>query len=998
MICLCVEKSYISSGKFLIFVLKKTFYMKKFRYTILCAIIVSVIASCSGYRAESVPGDPMNTRIYTLDNGLKVYMSVNKAEPRIQTYIAVKVGSKNDPSETTGLAHYFEHLMFKGTESFGTQNYEQEKPLLDQIEQKFEYYRTLTDEQERASVYAQIDSLSYEASKYAIPNEYDKLMSAIGANGSNAYTSYDMTVYVEDIPSNQIENWAKIQSDRFENCVIRGFHTELETVYEEKNMSLTDDMSKAYEALMSALIKHHPYGLQTVLGSQEHLKNPSIINIKNYYNEWYVPNNMAICLSGDFDPDEMIRTIDKYFGTLVPNENLKHLEFEPEEELTAPEYREVYGLEAESLFLGWRFDGSNSLQLDTLYILSRMLSNNGGVGIMDVNINQNQMALGAGSGIMPLADYSIFLMLGYPKQGQSLDELKVLFLEQLEQLKRGDFDESLIASTINNMKRFEMAGLEKNSSRANKYVQAFINDIPWKQAVSELDRLSKITKEDIVKFANRHFADNYAEVRKLQGEDTTVKKMPKPKITPIMTNRDTASAFMKEIQASTVEPIEPVFVDFEKDMKKLSAKQDIEVLYAENTTNSLFDLKLLYETGVNSDYVLGLALNYTDYLGTSKYTASEIKAKFYDLACDFRLYTANNRTYVTLAGLSENMEEAMSLMEEVLSDYKADEEILANMKADIFQSRINSKKEQYANFNRLQRYISEGPKNSANSVLSNDEVKNLKSETLLGKLSLLTDYAPIVLYYGPQKAEEVVEIFNREHKCSAELKQVADESPFKKQEVTEDKVYIAPYDSKQIYMLSYSNRGETYDYSRTPIVRLYNEYFAGGMNAIVFQEMREARGLAYSASASYSLGESKADAPYIFSTFIATQNDKLMDALGAFESIIEEMPQSEHALEIAKNNILTSIRTERVIGNAILWEYISNRKLGITGDRRKILFEQIPSLTMEDVVKFQQEVIKGRKYNIGILGNEKELNLKALKENGTFGQIVKLTQEDIFGY
>ena len=235
------------------------------------------VASCgSKYQYETVPGDLLNTKIYTLDNGLKVYMSVNPDQPRIQTYIAVKVGAKNDPSETTGLAHYFEHLMFKGSEQFGTSDYASEKVLLDQIEKEFEVYRTLTDEAERAAAYKVIDSLSYEASKYSIPNEYDKLMAAIGAKGTNAYTSYDQTVYVEDIPSNQIDAWAKIQADRFKNNVIRGFHTELETVYEEKNMSLTQDSRRVLEAMLAALFPNHPYGQQSVLGTQEHLKNPSI--------------------------------------------------------------------------------------------------------------------------------------------------------------------------------------------------------------------------------------------------------------------------------------------------------------------------------------------------------------------------------------------------------------------------------------------------------------------------------------------------------------------------------------------------------------------------------------------------------------------------------------------------------------------------------------------------------------------------------------------------
>ena len=193
------------------------------------------------------------SRIYTLNNGLKVYLTVNDAEPRIQTYIAVKVGGKNDPAETTGLAHYFEHLMFKGTEKLGTQNYVLEKPILDEIEKEFESYRKLTDSAARVKSYAKIDSLSLEASKLAIPNEYDKVMAAIGAKGTNAYTGMDMTVYVENIPSNQIDNWAKIQSDRFKNNVIRGFHTELETVYEEKNMSLTRDSRKAVEQMFANL-------------------------------------------------------------------------------------------------------------------------------------------------------------------------------------------------------------------------------------------------------------------------------------------------------------------------------------------------------------------------------------------------------------------------------------------------------------------------------------------------------------------------------------------------------------------------------------------------------------------------------------------------------------------------------------------------------------------------------------------------------------------------
>ncbi|MDD3431481.1 MAG: pitrilysin family protein, partial [Bacteroidales bacterium] len=326
--------------------------MKTIKFLSLISLLMLLLSACN-QAFERVPRDPMNTRIYTLDNGLKVYMTVNKDEPRIQTYVAVKVGAKNDPAETTGLAHYFEHLMFKGSKQFGTMNYEMEKPLLDQIEALFEEYRSKTDEAERRAIYRIIDSISFEASKLFIPNEYDKLMTAIGASGTNAYTGFDMTVYTEDIPSNQIENWAKIQADRFQNNVIRGFHTELETVYEEKNMSLTNDFRKVYERILAILFPHHPYGTQTVLGTQEHLKNPSITNIKNYYNTYYVPNNMAICLSGDFNPNEMIQVIKKYFGEMKPAASIPELEFQEGKALTEPVVCEVYGNDAENITLGW---------------------------------------------------------------------------------------------------------------------------------------------------------------------------------------------------------------------------------------------------------------------------------------------------------------------------------------------------------------------------------------------------------------------------------------------------------------------------------------------------------------------------------------------------------------------------------------------------------------------------------------------------------------------
>ena len=676
--------------------------MRKNLLSMLSVLFIALMmASCGEKRSyETVKGDPMQSRIYTLDNGLKVYLTVNKEAPRIQTYIPVRVGGKNDPAETTGLAHYFEHLMFKGTESFGTQNYAEEKPLLDQIEALFEVYRTKTDEAERAAIYHQIDSLSYEASKLAIPNEYDKLMAAIGASGTNAYTGYDVTCYVEDIPSNQLDNWARIQADRFKNNVIRGFHTELETVYEEKNMSLTQDGRKVIDAILAALYIKHPYGTQTILGSQEHLKNPSITNIKNFYKQWYVPNNMAICMSGDFDYDEAMDVIEKYFGDMQPNKDLQMLDFETEPEITAPVEREVMGLESENVTMAWRLPGATSDEALMLEVVDAIM-NNGKAGIIDLNLLQEQKLLSAYSFPYAMADYTSYILQGTPKEGQDLDEVRAMMLAQVDSLRQGKWDESLLAAGIANYKLQMQKMLEDNESRADLFVQAFVNNQPWADVVQRIEKMEKITKDDVVAFANNYLKDNnYAVVYKRQGEDPNIKKVNKPAITPIFMNRDTTSAFLREVQASVVAPIEPVFVDFSKDMSQGTVGK-LPLLYKKNETNDIFALQYIYDFGTSEMKDMGIAASYLDYLGTSDMTAAEIKLAFYNLACNYYISASKDRVVVGLSGLAENMPKAMELLEKVLADAQPDKEAYDGLVDDILRARLNDKADQQANFRRL---------------------------------------------------------------------------------------------------------------------------------------------------------------------------------------------------------------------------------------------------------------------------------------------------------
>ncbi len=951
------------------------------------------LVGCS-QRYETVSGDSLDTKIYTLENGMKVFMSVNEEAPRIQTYIAVKVGSKNDPAQTTGLAHYFEHLMFKGTENFGTTDYAAEKPMLDAIEALFEEYRVTEDEAQRKAIYARIDSISYEASKLAIPNEYDKLMAGIGADGTNAWTSADETVYVENIPSNQIDNWAKIQADRFRNGVIRGFHTELETIYEEKNMSLTQDNRKLWEALDASLFPNHPYGRQTTLGSQEHLKNPSISNVKKYRSQYYVPNNIAICLSGDFDPDEMVETIEKYFGDWEPNPEIPVLEYEPEKPISKPIVKEVYGLESEIMAIGWRLPSVRDLKTAAVAEIAGSILNNGTAGLIDINVNQAQRALGLSAGYQPQPDYSSFLVMGAPKEGQSLEELRDIALEQIALLRSGEFDESLIASTVNNLRLSKMRQLEDNSSRAQAYVDAFIRGIDWKDAAKELDRLSKVSKEDVVKFANEYLKDNaYAVVYKRQGEDKSVKKISAPAITPIVTNRNEQSAFLREIVETEVAPIEPVFVDFSKDMSVARLAEGVELLYKHNALNDVFTLSIRFTDGYNNDPELPFAAEYIYYLGTEDMSAESFSKKMYELACDYSLSVGSVYTSLTITGLSENMQEALALVENRILNAKGDEEILENIKSDVLISRVRDKASQSSCYSALQIYGVYGPEYVKQINLSNEAVRTLDSGTLLTKLRKLFSQGHKIMYYGPMKETAVRNAVSKSHKI-AEGAVLLPENRVPELLTASPSVLLAQYDAKQIQYLQYSNRGERFNPKSEAAISLYNEYFGGGMNSIVFQEMREARGLAYSSWATLS-SPSVSDGTYYYRAFIATQNDKMRQAIEAFDEIINDMPVSEAAFAVAKDAFLNRLRTQRVTGYSVLSSYLACQRLGLSEPMNKMIFEEIQNMSLEDVIATQEKWVKDRNYKYMILGDIKDLDTKYLS---TLGPIKTVTLNEIFGY
>ena len=961
--------------------------------TIVTLLTLALGVQAKDYRYETVSGDLTKTRIYTLDNGLKIYLSVNKEKPRIQTYIAVRTGSKNDPAETTGLAHYLEHLMFKGTLQFGVNNTEAEAPLLDEIEQRYEAYRKLTDPTARKQAYHEIDSVSQVAAQYFIPNEYDKLMAAIGAQGTNAFTSDDVTCYTEDIPSNEIENWAKIQADRFQHMVIRGFHTELEAVYEEYNIYLTDDNDKIFSALGKKLTPSHPYGTQTTIGTQDHLKNPSITNIKNYFNHWYVPNNVAICMAGDFDPDKTVAILEKYFGQWKPGADVRQPVFPVQRPLTAPADTTVIGQQAEQIWMGWLAKKASDLQCDTLEVIESMLSN-GKAGIFDLNLNQQMKVQMAGGGVQTQQDYSRFLLIGMPKPGQSLEEVRQLMLAELDNLKKGNFSDDLLPSVINNKKLNYQKSLDNNLWRVRQHMDAFINGESWQQHTSKIDRISHMTKQQIVDFANRFFTNGYATVFKRQGVDTLQKKIDKPAITPIPTNRDQVSQFVKDIQNSKVEPIEPQFVDFKRDLTVSKTKKKLPLLYKQNTDNQLFNLTFRYDFGHEDDNRYDIVSSYLDYVGTDRLTAADIKQQFYKLACNYSVNVHADILNISLSGLDENMVPALQLLEQVLQHAKADKESYDQFVAITLKDRNDAKSNQRLCFDYLTQYGIYGPHNQRRDDMTEQQLRQADPQQLLDLLKGLLGMQHSVLYYGPKTEQQLAAILDKEHKTAKRLSAVPQGEPFTTQPTLQNEVWIAPYDAKNIYMRMYHNEGRAANIDEEAVIRVFNEYYGGGMNGIVFQELREARGLAYSASALYARVSKKEQKEYYY-TNIITQNDKMMDCVRQFHQILDTIPQSEAAFSIAKDAVQKQLASQRITKFGVISHYLKMQRLGLDYDINSKVYRDLQNVTLQDIARFEQQQMARKPYRYLILGDEKELDIPALEK---IAPIRRFTLEEIFGY
>ncbi len=946
--------------------------------------------SADGFKYETVTNDPTGLRLYTLDNGLKVYLSKNTDEPKIQTYIAVRAGSNYDPKESTGLAHYLEHMVFKGTHKIGTADWEKEKEYLDEISSLYEQHRAEKDADKKLALYKEIDKISLEASNYSVANEYDKMMSSLGATGTNAHTWFEETVYKNKIPANELNKWLGLESERFSTLVLRLFHTELEAVFEEFNRGQDNDGRKRYAAMLKSLFPNHPYGQQSTIGKADHLKNPSMIDIHNYFDKYYVPNNMAVVLVGDIDFDTTIKQVNDAFGKFEKKE-LTHPILPKEEAITEPIVKEVFGPTSESISIAFRSAGVNTEE-EKMVTLCDMIMSNGNAGLIDLNLNQKQAVQRAGCSPTFLNDYGYHSFTGSPKSGQTLDEVKGLLLEQIEKLKKGEFDEWMIDAVVNDLKLSQTRQYESNTALAGAYYNAFIHHENWNDKVTFLNDLKKITKTELVAFANGFYKNNYVVTYKRIGEDKNIVKVKNPGITPVKLNRDKSSEFITAFNKKESAPLEPKFVDYKTAIKELKTTNGISVSYVENENNDLFDLNIIFDMGKDNDPKLSLAAGYLEFLGTEKYSAEDIKKEFYKLGVDYYVSAQNDKTYVGLRGLKENLPKGLELLEHLWDNAKADQGAFDKYVEKIYKGRQNGKT-QKGNilWNGLMNYGKYGEDSRLRNIMQVDELKAIDPVELVSILKDLKNYKQRVFYYG-KDVKTAVAALDTHHKIFGELKEYPEAKKYVETE-TGGNVFFTNYDMVQSELL-FLAKGEPFKPENLAASTLFNTYFGSGLSSIVFQEIRESKSLAYSAFASYSNARKKGDNNYVMA-YVGTQANKLTQAVDAMLELMNNMPEAEKQFLAAKESTLKKIAAQRITKSSIFWSYERLKKLGIDNDNREKMYNTIKAMTIEDLKAFFDKNVKGESYNVMVIGNKKDLDVKSLQK---LGKIKELDVDHLFNY
>lgn len=936
---------------------------------------------------------PLDVTELKLQNGFTVWLNIDRSQPKVFGAVVVKAGAKDCPN--TGIAHYFEHLLFKGTQKIGTVDYAAEKPWLDSIAAEYDKLAATTDPQQRRDIQSEINRLSIKAADYAIPNEFERLITTYGGTGLNAYTSFDETVYHNTFSPQYIGQWCELNAERLIDPVFRLFQGELETVYEEKNMYSDHFIARAAEAAQRQALAGTPYAYP-IIGSTESLKNPRLSEMMTYYNEHYVAGNMGLMLSGDIPTDSLMPILERTFGRIrqgdapqTPVSKIRDLRGGKTLKLKVP----IPILKA----LGYAFKAPTEHNADyaAFKVATAMLANNSKTGLLDSLANDNRVMMAGGTGF-DFKDFSVYGFGVVPNLpfGSKQKAARECWA-QIDKLRQGNFsDEALKAEKLSVRRNMEEE-LENIRSRSSLMINAFSHNLTWSQILHRSQEVEAVTREDIVRVARTYFNNDSLKVEKAFG--TYPKEhLTQPGYKPVQPkNAGQQSAYARQLAKMPYRNRAPKMVDIDRDAHHRQIAPLVNLYTVANPVNDLFSLQLVYRRGTVADPRLEPMADYLNEIGTRSKTKQQLGRALQRIGATIGVSATPSTVVVTLSGFDNQLEPALALLHEFISEPQASEKKFADIVKSVKMEERTFFKDNASIADAVYEMAKMGRQSTYLRRVSAKDLKRMDGEKLLQLFADLQHYQADVVYSGNVDGEAVARLVERYLPLSKVDKpwQPTDQTL---NPTAETVVYV--FDNpkaRQTIVGTYQQMGPMTTLPRRMTFSLWGDYFGGGMSSLMFQDIREFRSLAYSAHGRTLLPNLRlhADKPCGYVTRMGTQADKTMQALATLDSLMNHMPMREANIVSARQEIVNDINNSYPTFRA-MGQYVARlRLLGYDADPARDVLKVLPQVTTTEVETFYRDHIQGKPRAIIIVGNKRLLDMEQLKK---MGRVVMLSAKDIY--
>ncbi len=952
-----------------------------------------MVFACCSYQSQAEDLNALKVKEYRLENGLTVWLNEDHSQPKVFGAVVVKAGAKDCPD--TGIAHYFEHMMFKGTDRIGTLDYESEKVLLDSIAMKYDELAMTEDTAARARLQKEINELSIRSSEYVIPNEFNRLINRFGGSGLNAATSYDATIYFNTFSPQYMIQWAEINSERLINPVFRLFQSELETVYEEKNMYGDFIGGQVMDTLMARYFGPHPYAYP-IIGSTKNLKNPLLTEMHKFFEDYYVASNMALILSGDFDTQQVMPILEKAFSRIRSGNAPK------QEKVMLPPFngRETMKVKfpipfIKAMGLGFRGVSANHEDQVALNIAVNLLNNANGTGYLDKLMVEHKLmgALAINESMNEAGILAVAIMPKLLIQSYSLAEKMVW--DEINRVKNGDFSDEMFNSLKLEQKRQYASSLENIDSRATIMMNLFSQGKSWNDYLNEVARIESITKEDVVRVAQKYFSNNYLCVTKSTGKYPK-DNLPKPAFSPVVPrNADASSSYAKQLEKIPEQQVAPRIIDFEKDVKTSKLTPLVTLYTTPNPLNDIFTLNISYGIGALEQPELMQLINYLQLLGTESLSFEQFRSRLQSIGSTLAFDVTPDAFVMKVTGFDNHIDETMELVGDFIRHAKADDKKLRQIVDDAKVSEKAFFKSGDNVASALLEQVKYGDQSRYLRKLSLSQIKKLKGKDMLAIYDKVRSVQCDLHYCGTLPVEKVIGTI-RQH-LPLERTTVASNSPYYRELKQYDRptvFFIDMPDMAQSIVYGYVKGDPVDDKASRHASRLFSVYFGGDMSSLMFQEIREFRSFAYRTSGRYQLpNHAHKGTAGSFTAMLSTQSDKTLDALGVLDSLIREMPLKPERMEAVKQTLVNRINNDYPPFRNLSEKVASTRMEGFDRDPAEEFLRDIATMDMQDISRFYQEQISGRPVVYVIAGNRKHIDMKKLAEYGT---IIKVKKKDIY--